>query len=394
MSKDDLNKAKGNKQDEFYTQYEDIQKELNYYEKHFKGKIVLCNADDPFESNFCKFFLRNFNYLGLKRLICTSYNSSPVAGTQISMFDMVEGNVQQGHGYVLDVTSVPMKNGRGVSDEDIDKLLKSKKAVRELEGNGDFRSDECIEYLKLSDVVVTNPPFSLFKEFMSLLVKYNKQFLIIGNMNATHYKEVFPLIMENKMWWGVTTNGSNRYFRVPDYYPLKEKTGKIIDGVKYAFVKGVMWYTNLDHKHRHDELVLYKTYNEEEYPKYDNYDAIEIGKFTKSGAWEGDVNIIPKDYNGIMGVPDTFLNKYNPDQFEILGCTQRGCHERVPDTKKYNDYIEISYKTGKPTGSSGSKTNENGNLSMNDGKKNYFINKDGHIVQSTYSRLFIRRKEK
>ena len=394
MAKDDLNKAKGNKKDEFYTQYEDIQKELNHYESHFEGKTVLCNCDDPFESNFCKFFLRNFNYLKLKRLICTSYTSSPIIGSQISLFDLLEGPLAEtGHGYVMDITSVPMANGRGVSDADIDKLLKSKKWVRELKGNGDFSSEECIEYLKQADIVVTNPPFSLFKEYISLLMKYGKKFLILGNMNATHYKEVFPLIKDNKIWWGITTNGSNRYFRVPDHYPLTEKTGKIENGIKYAFVKGVMWYTNLDHKHRHEHLVLYKTYNPEEYPKYDNYDAIEVGKYTKSGAWEGDVNIIPMDYDGIMGVPDTFLNKYNPEQFEILGCTQRGCHDLVPDTKKYNDYIEISYKTGKPTGSSGSKTNENGNLSMNDGKKNYFINKEGHIVQSTYSRLFIRRKK-
>ena len=209
MSKNgNLHNAKKEKNDEFYTQYDDIQNELNHYEQHFKGKTVLCNCDDPFESNFCKFFLRNFNYLDLKRLICTSYNGSPVAGTQISLFDLIEGNTEQGPGYVLDVSSVPMKNGRGVSDEDIDKLLKSKKVVRELKGDGDFRSLECIEYLKQSDIVVTNPPFSLFREYVSTLMEYNKQFIIIGNMNATNY--LIPYMRDNKIWVGVNSKGGTR----------------------------------------------------------------------------------------------------------------------------------------------------------------------------------------
>ena len=200
---DNLHKAKEAKNDEFYTQYEEIQLELNHYEDKVKGKTVLCNCDDPFESNFCKFFLRNFNYLGLKRLICTSYGTSPVIGQQLTLFDWMDEPVMSGNGYVMDITEVPMANGRGVSDADIETLLKSKKrGVKKLNGDGDFRSEECIEYLKQADIVVTNPPFSLFREYVGQLIEYGKQFLIIGNVNAITYKEIFPLIKENKVWMG------------------------------------------------------------------------------------------------------------------------------------------------------------------------------------------------
>ena len=218
---DVLTAAKSNKKDEFYTLYEDIQKELNNYEKHFKDKTVLCNCDDPFESNFCKFFLKNFNYLGLKRLICTSYTTSPIVGTQMTIFDYLDEPVKRGHGYVMDITEVPMANGRGVSDDDIEKLLKSpKRGVKKLEGDGDFRSDECLEYLKQADIVVTNPPFSLFREFVATLMEYKKQFLIIGNINAITYKEIFPLIKENKVWLGTGMGRWISGFIVPDSYEL------------------------------------------------------------------------------------------------------------------------------------------------------------------------------
>ena len=303
-----LHRAKDNKQDEFYTTYETIQSELNNYEKHFEGKTVLCNADDPFESNFCKFFLRNFNYLKLKRLICTSYTDSPVAGTQISLFDIINGTSEQGHGYVLDVSHVPMANGRGVSDADIDKLLRSKKMVKELKGDGDFRSDECVEYLKQADIVVTNPPFSLFREYVALLMKHNKKFLIIGSQNAITYKEIFPLLKDNKVWLG--TKSGDMSFRVPKYYePRETRYWEDETGQKWRSLGNACWYTNLDHKKRHEEIVLYKTYNPDEYPKYDNYDAIEVSK----------VSDIPIDYDGIMGVPITFIDKYNPEQFIIIG---------------------------------------------------------------------------
>lgn len=310
MANSELQNANKAKKDEFYTTYEDIQKELNYYEGHFEGKTVLCNADDPFESNFAKFFLRNFNYLKLKRLICTSYTTSPVINSQMSIFDMLDGTPsEKGHGYVMDITKVPMKNGRGVSDEDIDHLLRQKKWVKELKGDGDFRSEECIEYLKQSDIVVTNPPFSLFREYIDLLFEYKKQLLIIGNVNAITYKNVFPLIKDNRLWLGASIHSGDRKFYVPENYPLEAAgCGVDEDGRKYIRVKGVRWYTNLDYPQRHEELVLYKTYSPEEYHHYDNYDAINVDVTTD----------IPKDYKGAMGVPITFLDKYNPSQFEII----------------------------------------------------------------------------
>ena len=313
---ENLHKAKDAKKDEFYTQYEDIQNELNHYEQHFKGKTVLCNCDDPFESNFCKFFLRNFNYLGLRRLICTSYDTSPVVGEQLSLFDDENEPVVRGHGYVMDIKEVPMANGRGVSDEDIDALLKSKKrGVKKLKGDGDFRSEECIEYLKEADIVVTNPPFSLFREYVAQLMTYNKSFLIIGNVNAITYKEIFPLIKDNKLWLGASIHSGDRKFYVPDDYPL-HAAGCGIDknGRKYIRVKGVRWFTNLDYAIRHEELVLYKKYygNEEEYPHYANYDAINVNK----------VADIPCDYFEEIGVPITYLDKHNPEQFEIIGASR------------------------------------------------------------------------
>jgi len=314
----DLHAAGVAKKDEFYTQYEDIQNELNHYENQFRGKTVLCNCDDPFESNFCKFFLRNFNYLGLKRLICTSYNTSSVAWRQMTIWDYLGEPVKakNGHGYVMDIKSVPMANGRGVSDEDIDELLKSKKrGVKKLEGDGDFRSDECIDYLKQADIIVTNPPFSLFREYVALLMKYEKKFLIIGNVNAITYKEIFPLIQSNRLWLGVSIHSGDRKFYVPDNYPLRAAGCGVDDnGRKYIRVKGVRWFTNLDHGKRHEKLILYRKYygNEEDYPRYANYDAINVDKVAN----------IPCDYFEKMGVPITYLDKHNPEQFEIIGASR------------------------------------------------------------------------
>lgn len=301
-----LIKANKAKKDEFYTNYDVIQSELNFYEKKFDGKTVLCNCDDPFESNFAKFFLRNFNYLKLKRLICTSYVGSPVAGTQLSLFDNYD--IEQ-HGYVLDTTQVPMKNGRGVTDDDISALLHKKGIVKQLKGNGDYASDECLKYLDESDIVVTNPPFSKFRPYLATLIKHNKKFLIIGNVNAITYKEVFPLIQHNQLWLGASIHSGDREFRVPDDYPLKA-TGSRIDknGVKYIRVKGVRWFTNLDYKQRHEDLILYKHYLPNEYPKYDNYNGINVDKTAD----------IPMDFNGAMGVPITFLDKYSPEQFKLI----------------------------------------------------------------------------
>jgi len=273
--------------------------------------------------------------------------------------------------------------------KDVAKQLKANKQNEwtPLEGDGDFRSDECIKLLKQSDIVVTNPPFSLFREYLKQLVDYEKKFVIIGNMNAITYKEVFPLIKDNKIWLGAGKNdGRNVWYEVPDSYKTFHKEE---DGKKYAFVAGTIWLTNLDHGRRHQPLPLMteaeviKFGTKKPFEKYDNYDAIEVSF----------VKYIPSDYEDVMGVPISFLSKYFPDQFEILGATQRGCHDDVPDTKKYDDYWEVR-QNGKKTGSSGGKTNENANLVGNDGKKNYFINKEGRIIQSAYQRIFIRHKKK
>lgn len=317
---ENLHRAKDAKKDEFYTQYEDIQNELNHYEQHFKGKTVLCNCDDPFESNFCKFFLRNFNYLGLKRLICTSYSTSPVVGQQLSLFDDENEPLVQGNGYVMDIKEVPMANGRGVSDDDIDALLRSKKrGVKKLKGDGDFRSEECIEYLKEADVVVTNPPFSLFREYVAQLMDYGKKFIIIGNKNAITYKEIFPLIKDNKLWVGVTPMTKDLHFispqsHVDELIKSGRKTSYVFENGVYLTRSPSIWFTNLDHNKRHEELILYKRYhgNEDEYPRYANYDAIEVSK----------VSDIPCDYFEEVGVPITYLDKHNPDQFEIIGASR------------------------------------------------------------------------
>lgn len=297
---ENLHKARDAKKDEFYTQYEDIQRELNHYERHFRGKTVFCNCDDPFESNLCKFFLRNFNYLGLQRLICTSYVTSPVVGQQLSLFDEENEPVVRGHGYIMDISEVPMANGRGVSDADIDALLKSeKRGVKKLNGDGDFRSEECIEYLKQADIVVTNPPFSLFREYVAQLMEYRK--------------EIFPLIKNNKLWLGFKSG--DMAFTVPDNYePRATRFWVDESGQKWRSMGNICWYTNLDHDRRHEELVLYKRYhgNEDEYPRYANYDAIEVGK----------VADIPCDYFEEMGVPITYLDKHNPEQFEIIGASR------------------------------------------------------------------------
>lgn len=306
-----LNRAGVAKQDEFYTTYESIQSEINYFsDGTFKDKVVLCNCDDPFESNFTRFFLRNFNYLGLKRLICTSYAGSQVTGTQLSLFDDYNEPVTGKCGYVLDITKIPMANGRGVSDDDIDKILHTAGVVKRLKGNGDFQSKECINYLEQSDIVVTNPPFSKFRKYVKQLMDYNKKFLIIGSQSAITYKEIFPLLMNNKMWMGMPFPRGNAYFIIPKGYD----TSRFAKGVynpetRQVKFRNVLWFTNLDYKERHEDLPLYKQYDPSEYPTYDNYNAINVDKTAD----------IPMDYDGAMGVPISFLNKYNPDQFEIIG---------------------------------------------------------------------------
>ena len=310
----DLQAANKAKKDEFYTQLSDIENELKHYKKHFKDKIVFCNCDDPYESNFFKYFAMNFNQLGLKKLIATCYAGSPIADTQLSLFENDDqiNNTKTGVPHKIIISEVTDLDGDGaINLADVEYLLKNDKNVlTRLEGTGDFRSNECVELIKEADIVVTNPPFSLFREYVAQLVEYQKSFLIIGNVNAITYKEIFPLVKENKIWLGPSITSGDRKFNVPDYYPLNA-AGCGIDenGKHFIKVKGVRWFTNLDHNKRHDKLELYKHYTPDEYPKYDNYDAINIDKTSE----------IPIDYDGVMGVPITFLDKYCPEQFEIVG---------------------------------------------------------------------------
>lgn len=311
MATRNLDRAKEAKKDEFYTQLADIENELKHYRQHFRGKTILCNCDDPYESNFFKYFANNFNAFGLKKLIATCYNGSPVQGSEL-MLDF--GDFQDEPkkiAYKVEITEVTDANGDGRIDlADVRHLIQNDKNVLStLKENGDFRSKECIELLKEADIVVTNPPFSLFREYVAQLMAYEKKFLIIGNMNAITYKEIFPLIKNNQLWLGPSITSGDRKFWVPDDYELRA-AGCGIDetGRKFIRVKGVRWFTNLDHKKRHEELILFHQYSPEEYPKYDNYDAINVNA----------TNDIPVDYDGAMGVPITFLDKYNPEQFEII----------------------------------------------------------------------------
>jgi hypothetical protein len=381
MAREDLTNAKRAKKDEFYTMLDDIALELKHYKPYFKDKVVFCNCDDPYESNFFKYFALNFNSFGLKKLIATCFNGSPIAGDELPLvFDITDEEPKK-TAYKVEISEVKDYNGDGaVNLTDVQYLIQNDKNVLSLlKGNGDFRSQECIELLKESDIVVTNPPFSLFREFVGMLVKYQKQFLIIGNTNSLACKEIFGLFQKDQIRTGYTNFNVGMFFVVPESF---EKYHHIENGHKVARVSTSCWYTNLPVARHNEEIDLYKNYTPEEYPKYDNYDAINVDSYRS----------IPCDYYGIMGVPITFLDKFNPNQFELLGSTQRGCHELVPDTRKYDDYWECK-PNGEKTGSSGSKTNENGNLLRNDGIHNYFVNAEGRQIQSAYSRIFIRRRQ-
>lgn len=293
---DKLHKARSMKNDEFYTQLDDVAAEAGYYGHHFRDKVVLCNCDNPERSAFWEYFHVNFERLELKKLVST-YHGRNACVTEYS----------------------------GGNDEDLAAGIRT-----QLAGNGDFRSQECIEILDRCDIVVTNPPFSLFREYIGQLVEHNKKFLIIGNMNAVTYKEIFPLIRDDKVWYGASITGGDRKFNVPDNYPLDASgCGIDSDGRKFIKVKGVRWFTNLDHAKRHDKLTLYKKYTPLEYPKYDGYDAINVNRTAD----------IPMDYEGVMGVPISFLDKYCPEQFEILG------DSRFHDGQDFSD--DINYLNGK-----------------------------------------------
>ena len=374
-----LSNAKKAKQDEFYTQLGDIENELKHYKSQLRGKKILCNCDDPFESNFFRYFALNFNTLGLKKLIATSYVRSPIVGGQLPLLDF-EGLKPDGkEPYVIEINEVPDHKRRGATDlADVAYLLKRDKNTSwTLKGDaqygpGDFRSRECIALLKKSDVVVTNPPFSLFREYVVQLVEHKKKFLIIGNQNAITYREIFNLIKENKVWLGVD-NAGTKWFRVPADYDIQtESRKKVENGIKYFSMGSIMWFTNMDNPKRHEEIPLYKRYSPAEYSKYDNFDAIEVPTYLD----------IPCDYDGAMGVPITFLDKYNPDQFEILGNDDFG----HPPTKTYGAKTKVI--DGVPTKSN---TGALRCVLRADrfGEGTYFD--VGYPVKGVYRRIFIRR---
>lgn len=330
-----LHAASKAKQDEFYTQLSDIENELKHYKQHFTSKTVFCNCDDPYESNFFKYFAMNFNQLGLKKLIATCYDGSPVVGRELKLDfgdDFVEetdntSSLPKRTAYKIEITEVKDENGDGAVDlADVEYLIKNDKNVlSKLRGNGDFRSEECIELLKQSDIVVTNPPFSLFRDFFSILIKYQKSFIIIGSQNNITYKEVFPQIRDNKVWLGYK-NG-DMAFRVPHYYePRDTRYWQDESGQKWRSMGNTCWFTNLDLQKRHEEIILFKNYIPQEYPKYDNYEVIEVGK----------VADIPNDYYGVMGVPITFLDKHNFEQFEIIGMAEDNGKGMSGDESKWD----------------------------------------------------------
>lgn len=307
MANKNLNAAKVAKKDEFYTQLSDIERELQHYWQHFRGKVVLCNCDDPYESNFFKYFALRFNQLGLKKLICTCYNGSPVTGNELAFhFDGFDDDEPKKIAYKVEITEVKDENGDGAVDlSDVQYLLKNDKNVLSILKTGDFRSQECIELLKEAEIVVTNPPFSLFREYIGQLMEYKKKFLIIGSQKSIGCKEIFPLFQENKIWWGYGFKGAAAHFFSP-----YEDTATAGDHKKDMIrVSGVTWFTNMEIPKRSEEMDLVCRYSPDEYPRYENYNAIEVGKTTD----------IPFDYPGIMGVPITFLDKYCPDQFDIVG---------------------------------------------------------------------------
>lgn len=361
MPNSNLNRAKEAKKDEFYTQLEDINNELCHYRQHFRGKTVLCNCDDPRISNFFTYFAYNFEFLGLRRLITTCYKNQ-----DMDLFS--QNDCEQAVYLVYDGD----RNGNNIPDP-------AEIGIHPLHGDGDFRSQECIRLLEQADIVVTNPPFSLFREYVAQLMKYHKQFLIIGNMNAITYKEIFPLFMQNKMWMGQSIHSGDRKFYVPDYYDLNA-AGCGIDetGRKFIRVKGVRWFTNLDYKERHEPIILTKHYTPEEYPHYDNYDAIEVSKTSD----------IPQDYDGVMGVPITFLDKYNPEQFEIVGITKTwfGMASKI-----YDEQIQVD-KNGKEQ--KVTKLNDGPVLEIMHppiGKTYYKV--DERLYLQNYARILIRRKK-
>ncbi|MER9791696.1 adenine-specific methyltransferase EcoRI family protein [Mesorhizobium sp. M0213] len=396
-----LHAAKAAKQDEFYTQYVDIQKEVEAYLEFdadtFRGKVVYCNCDDPFESNFFKYFAANFNKLGLKKLITTSYDGSPIAG-QLTLFpEYNEGNGkrQKPKALAVIVDHVKDEDGDGAANvTDVELFLKRNKAARtalkadEDYPGGDFRSAQCIALLKEADVVVTNPPFSLFREYVAQLVQHGKKFLIIGPKNAITYKELFPLIKDTKLWLGTGFANGNAYFSIPEGSGREFAEGVYDESTGLVKFRNVGWFTNLDHGRRHEELPLMSTADnlkfskhkeikgKAAYDQYNNFDAIEVPY----------IDAIPSDHDGMMGVPVTFLDKYNPDQFEIMG------YEYSDDlrTKHYPTQIQVDKKGMRSTVT---KLNDVCALRVDPaplGQTYYIVN--GEYFVAPYKRLFIRHR--
>ena len=364
MANTNLSAAKKAKKDEFYTQLGDINAELRHYAHHFEGKVVFCNCDDPYESNFFKYFAANFNALKLKRLIATCYAGSPIAGQQLELdfgdcatltaspseiwsyrtsspadplFGRDERPAHPKIPHKIVINEVTDANGDGRIDlVDVEWLIRNgRNVLTKLKGDGDFRSKECVELLKESDIVITNPPFSLFREYVAQLVQYNKKFLIIGNLNAMHYKEIFSLFRDNRMWLGASIHSGDRKFTVPDTYSLDAAGCGIDDnGQRFIRVKGVRWFTNLDYKKRHDEFIYIRKYQPADYPRYENLDAIDVSES----------KAIPEDWDGLMGVPDTFLDIYNPDQFEIVGLGAGDLAKEIGVTKNFRGRTDVALK--------------------------------------------------
>jgi hypothetical protein len=396
MANQNLSKAKRAKNDEFYTQFNDIQREIEAYlefdPQTFKGKVVYCNCDDPYESNFFRYFVLNFKKLGLKRLITTSYKPSPMANTQLqllgddSSLPQAKGRPKVNANKFI-INKVHDFNGDGEFNlKDVAEALKANKINKwaPLKGDGDFRSDECIQLLELADIVVTNPPFSLFREYVKQLMDHKKKFVIVGSKNAITYKEIFPLIMNNQVWTGVTGFNKDMLFIPPLNTDLSDKPKtalRLVDGITYLRAPSI-WFTNLDHGRRHQPLQLmtmadnlkYSRHKQikgnKHYDKYDNYDAIEV-PFTDA---------IPSDYSGVMGVPISFLDKYNPDQFEILGmCENLNLYGLKTKIYSSNECRNAYFKKFQKIGT-------------------YDLNASGvvlrnKLLEKVYQRIFIRNKK-
>lgn len=379
-----LKQANRAKKDEFYTQLVDIEKEMKHYKEHFRDKVVFCNCDDPYESNFFKYFALNFNFLGLKKLIATCYATSPVMYSQSSLFsgeDTILSVAKEGRKpYKIEITEVKDQNGDdSINLSDVEYLLKNDKNVLTmLDGDGDFRSEESVALLQESDIVVTNPPFSLFRDHIAQLERNNKDFIVIGNTNSLTYKDMFKLIKEDKIRTGYTNFNVGMYFFVPDD---SEKYHKIEDGRKMVRNSNSCWYTNLPVARHKEDIALFRRYNKENYPHYENFDAINVNTYTD----------IPYDYDGYMGVPITFLDKYNPEQFEIIALGIVGSIEFT--SKRKMEILKEGVPTGKYT------INAKGTLYR---KYNHGVDKKppafrdcdtNELYSSIYARIIIKRKE-